>query len=318
MDMALFLVKRLAAAVLVVVVVSFIIFSCLYLAPGGPEKAILGPMSATPESLAQVRSDYGLDDPFITQYLRFLHQTLTLDFGRSFQTREDVGSGIVSRMGVTLPLALGGFIISVVLGVVGGVISAHRQGRAADKVLSAGSIAAASIPAYATAILLLFVFGVQLGWFPVSGQGEGLGDRLRHLVLPCIALGLVGSATMLRRTRVAMVAALQRDDVAFARARGVTDRAILFRYTLRHSAVILLTSCSVVLIFMIAGTAVVETAFGMNGVGGYLITAINNKDLPTVQGIATVITILVVLVNLLTDMLYATIDPRIQRGVAAQ
>jgi peptide/nickel transport system permease protein len=316
--MALFLVKRLAAAVLVVIVVSFIIFSCLYLAPGGPEQAILGPMSATPGNLAAVRREYGLDDSFITQYLRFLHSTLTLNFGRSFQTHEAVGSGIVNRLGVTLPLALGGFGISVVLGVVGGVISAGRQNTIVDKVLAAGSIAAASMPAYASAILLLFVFGVELRWFPVSGAGEGFTDRANHLVLPCIALGLVGAATMLRRTRVAMVAALERDDVAFARARGVSERAILFRYTLRHSAVILLTSASVVLIFMIAGTAVVETAFGLNGVGSYLITAINNKDLPTVQGIATVITILVVVVNLLTDMLYATIDPRIQRGVAAQ
>lgn len=318
MDMALFLVKRIAAAVLVVIVVSFIIFSCLYLAPGGPEQAILGPMSATPDSLAQVRSDYGLDDPFMVQYVRFLEGTLTLDFGRSFQTHEAVGSGIVNRLGVTLPLALGGFLISVLLGVVGGVVSAQRQGSTSDKMLSATSIAAASVPVYATAILFLYIFGVELGWFPVSGDGDGLYDRAMHLVLPCIALGLVGAATMLRRTRVAMVAALARDDVAFARARGVPERAILFRYTLRHSAVILLTSCSVVLIFMVGGTAVVETAFGMNGVGSYLITAINNKDMPTVQGIATVITIFVVVVNLVTDMLYAVVDPRIQRGVAAQ
>ena len=318
MDMALFLVKRIAAAVLVVLVVSFIIFLCLYLAPGSPEQAILGPTSATPETLAQVRAAYGLNDPFLVQYLHFLHGTLTLNFGTSFQTHESVDSSIVTRLGVTLPLALGGFVISVVLGVVGGVICAHRQDTGIDRLLSGGSIAAASVPAYATAILFLFVFGVKLGWFPVSGQGNGLSDRAMHLVLPCIALGLVGAATMLRRTRVAMVAALERDDVAFARARGVSERAILFRYTLRHSGVILLTSCSVVLIFMLAGTAVVETAFGMDGVGAYLITAINSKDLPTVQGIAIVITILVVVVNMFTDLLYAVIDPRIQRGVAAQ
>ncbi len=198
---------------------------------------------------------------------------MTLDFGQSYQTGESVSRGIATRLGVTLPLALGGFVLSVVLGVVGGVFSAHHQGRAVDKVLGAVSIGAASAPAYATAILLLFVFGVQLGWLPVSGDGDGLVDRFTHLLLPIVALGLVGAATMLRRTREAMVAALARDDVAFARARGLSNREVLFRYTLRHSAVILLTSAGVVLIFMLAGTAVVETAFGLNGVGAYLITA---------------------------------------------
>jgi peptide/nickel transport system permease protein len=313
-----FAVRRLAAAVLVIVVVSFVIFSCLYLAPGGPEQAILGPTAATPQTIAQIRAEYGLDDPFVVQYWHFLHGMFTFDFGRSYQTGESVRAGIANRLSITLPLALGGFLLSVLLGLAGGIVSAHRRGRAIDRILGAVSIAAASVPAYATAILLLYVFGVRLGWLPVAGDGQGTADRARHLVLPVVALGLVGAATILRRTRVAMVAALERDDVAFARARGVSSRHILFHYTLRHSAVILMTAASVVLIFMLAGTAVVETAFGLNGVGAYLITAINSKDLPSVQGIATVITVLVVAVNLVTDLLYAVVDPRIQRGVAPQ
>jgi peptide/nickel transport system permease protein len=306
-----FIVKRLTAAVAVVLVVSFVIFSCQYLAPGSPEQAILGPTSASPQALAQIRAQYGLDDPFLMQYWHYLQGVATFDFGRSYQTGETVAGGIATRLGVTIPLALGAFVLAVVLGVLGGAVSAYRSGRTSDKLLGAISIGAASIPAYASAILLLFVFGVQLGWLPVSGDGEGLADRAAHLVLPVVALGLVGAATMLRRTRVAMTAALERDDIAFARARGVSETAILFRYVLRHSAVILLTSAAVVLIFMLAGTAVVETAFGMNGVGSYLITAINTKDLPSVQGIASVITLFVVLTNVVTDSLYAVIDPRI-------
>lgn len=312
-----YLTRRVVASVLVVVVVSFLIFLCLYLAPGSPEQAILGPMSATPATLAEVRLKFGLNDPMLVQYWRFLRGIFTLNLGESYQSGQTVAQGIASRAAVTVPLAIGGFVVATVLGVWGGVVSAHHRGGLLDRVVGSVSIAAASTPAYAAGVVLLLVFGVELGWLPVSGDGSGLGGRAAHLVLPVITLGLVGAATVIRRTRVAMVSALERDDVAFARARGVPRREILLRYTLRHSAVIILTSASVVLIYMLAATAVVESVFGLNGVGLYLIAAINNKDLPAVQGVAVVITILVIVINLVTDLLYALIDPRIQRGAAA-
>ena len=315
--MLIFIGRRVAAAVLVILVVSFIIFCCLYLAPGGPEQAILGPTAATPAALAAIRRQFGLDKPFPVQYLHFLQGVVTLNFGRSYQTGELVGSGIVQRLAVTLPLALGGFVLSVVLGLAGGVVSAYHRGRPVDRILGAVSIGTASVPVYATAILLIFVFGVELQWFPISGGGTGPADTAWHSVLPVVSLGLVGAATMLRRTRIAVVAALARDDIAFARARGLSERDVLVHYVARHAGVTLLTAASVVLIFMVAGTAVAETAFAMDGVGSYLITAINGKDIPTVQGIATVITIFVVVINLVTDVLYAVVDPRIKKGVIA-
>jgi peptide/nickel transport system permease protein len=314
---ALFLFRRLAAAVAVVIVVSFLIFSALYLSPGGPEEAIMGPTSATPATLAQIRVEFGLNQPFLVQYFHFLGGAFTFNFGQSYQTGESVAGGILDRIGITLPLALGAVLVSVVLGLAGGIFAGYRLGRPADKAIGAGAMAFASIPVYATAILLLFVFGVQLQWFPVAGNGENPLDTARHLVLPIIALGLVGAATIMRRSRVAVAQALERDDVAFARARGVPERDILFRYVLRHAGVAILTATSVILIFMMAGTAVTETAFGLDGIGSYLITSINNKDIPSVQGVAIVITILVVLINLVTDTLYAVIDPRIKRGQAA-
>jgi peptide/nickel transport system permease protein len=229
-----------------------------------------------------------------------------------------VNAGIASRVAVTLPLAVGGFVLSTVLGVVGGVVAAQRRGRPADRIIGGLGIAAASTPAFATGVLLLLVFGVKLRWFPVSGDGSGFADRASHLVLPIITLGLLGAATILRRTRIAVATALERDDVAFARARGVSSRAILFTYVLRHAAVIILTSASVILIYMLAATAVVESVFGMNGIGLYLLNAINTKDLPAVQGVAVLITLLVVLINLATDMLYGRIDPRIQYGATTR
>lgn len=316
-DFALFVLKRVAGAVIVIVIVSLLIFSCLYLAPGGAEKAIVGPTKATPEVLEQVRVLYHLNDPFLVQYWHFLKGLPTLNFGHSFQTGQDVWSAIKERFGVTLPLGLGGFLIATIFGVGGGIIAAQKRGKPVDRGLVGSSIVAASAPAYATGFVLLYVFGVLLAWLPVSGAGNGFGNRAEHLLLPMITLGLVGAAPILRITRVAMAEALERDDVAFARARGVSARVVLFRYSLRHAAVLISTVCGIVLIYMLVGTAVVETTFSLNGVGADLIKSINDRDVPTVQGIAVVATFFVVAINLLLDLLYAVIDPRIQHGHAS-
>jgi peptide/nickel transport system permease protein len=316
--MLVYLAKRIVAAAAVVVVVSFLIFWCLYLAPGSPEQAILGPTTATPATIAQVRQEFGLNDPFIVQYWHFLRGIFSFNLGTSYQTGQTVAAGIGSRVAVTLPLALGGFVVSTILGVAGGVVAAQRRGRALDKIIGGIGIAAASTPAFATGVLLLLVFGIKLKWFPVTGDGSGFAGRADHLVLPIITLGLLGTATILRRTRNAVALALERDDVAFARARGVSPSAVLYRYVLRHAAVIIVTSASVMLIYMLAATAIVESIFGMNGIGVYLINAINTKDMPSIQGVAVLITILVVLINLGTDLLYAVIDPRIQHGASAR
>jgi peptide/nickel transport system permease protein len=316
-DLGMFAARRILGAVVVVVVVSFLIFLCLFIAPGSPEQAVLGPNKATPQALAQIRVDYHLDDPFFVQYLRFLKGLPTLDLGRSFQTGEDVRTGIVDRLGVTVPLGVGGFLVAAIVGVGGGVLAAQRRGRPLDRGLVGGSVVAASAPAYATAFLLLYVFGVQLGWLPVSGAGAGVGERFSHLLLPVITLGLVGAAPILRITRVAMVDALERDDVVFARARGVPRRTVLLRYSLRHALVLITTACGIVLIYMLVATAVVETTFDLDGVGAQLISAINKKDVPSVQGIAVVATLMVVAINVGMDLLYAVIDPRIQHGHVA-
>jgi peptide/nickel transport system permease protein len=316
-DFALFVLKRVVGAVIVIVIVSFLIFSCLYLAPGGAEKAIVGPTKATPEVLEQVRILYHLNDSFFAQYWHFLKGLPSLNFGHSFQTGQDVWSGIKERFGVTLPLGIGGFLIATVFGVGGGIIAAQKRGKPIDRSLVGTSIIAASAPAYATGFLLLYIFGILFAWLPVSGAGNGFGDRAEHLILPMITLGLVGAAPILRITRVAMAEALERDDVAFARARGVSARVVLFRYSLRHAAVLISTACGIVLIYMLVGTAVVETTFSLQGVGADLIHSINDRDVPTVQGIAVVATFFVVVINLLLDLLYAVIDPRIQHGHAS-
>lgn len=302
---------RIARVAVVLLLVSTLIFSCLYIAPGSPEEAIVGPQSATPDVLAQVRESYGLTDPIWVQYGRFLEGALQLDFGRSFHTGESVRSGIADRLAVTLPLAIGGFVLAAVIGIAGGVVAARRQGSLIDRGVVALSVITASAPTYALGMFLLYVLGIWLELFPVFSVGSGAD--INHLALPIIALALAGAAPIMRITRVAVIDAQERDDTAFARARGVPERAIFFKYTIRHAAVLIISACNVVLIFTLVGSAVIEVTFNLRGVGGYFIDSINSHDMPSVQGVALVITAFVVLTNMVADALYVAVDPRIRQ-----
>jgi peptide/nickel transport system permease protein len=302
--------RRVVRVVVVFFAVSTLIFSCLYVAPGSPEEAIVGPQSATPAVLAQVRKIYGLDAPVWVQYERFMKGVLTGDLGRSFQTGESVRTGIATRLAVTLPLAIGGFILAAILGVAGGVMASRRQGSPMDRGLIAMSVLTASAPTYATGMALLYIFGIWLGLFPVFDVSSHVDSA--HLALPVLTLALAGAAPIMRITRLAMLAAQDRDDIAFARARGINERTIFIKYALRHASVLMVSACNVVLIFTLVGTAVVEVTFNLHGIGAYLIDSINLHDVPSVQGVALVVTACVVVANMCADILYHVIDPRIR------
>lgn len=308
--------RRALAAVGVLLVVSLLVFGALYAAPGSPEEAIVGGQNASPQVLAAVRVRYGLDHSVAVQYLTFVEHAARLDFGTSFQSREPVLSGIVERLGITVPLGLAAFALAVALGIGGGVLAAVRRGTVVDRGATALSVVAASVPAYATGVLLLYVFGVVLGWLPLFGGGGGGIDRVRHLVLPVIALALTGMAPVLRLTRLGMIEALERDDVAFARARGIGRGTVLVRYALRHTLVLVTTASSIVFLHMLTAAAVVEVAFNLRGVGSFLVDAVEHQDIPVVQGTVLLIAALVLVVNLASDLLYAVIDPRISHGRA--
>jgi peptide/nickel transport system permease protein len=313
-DAARFLAKRLLAMIGVVLAVTVVAFAAVHAAPGSPEQAIVGQQNATPATLRAVRERYGLDRSLPAQYLSFLGNAVRLDFGRSYQSGQSVLSAIGERMGVTVPLGVTAFVLALFCGVAAGIVAALRRGRVVDRALVALSVVGASTPAYATGVLLLYVFGVALGWFPVFGEGEGFADRARHLVLPVVTLALVGMTPILRMTRVAMAEALERDDVVSARARGVRERAVIVRYALRHALVLVTASSSIVLLGMLTATAVVEVTFNLPGLGSFVITSVQNQDIPAVQGVVVVLALLVVAVNLITDVLLTIIDPRIQHG----
>jgi peptide/nickel transport system permease protein len=307
-----FVARRLIGLAIVLIAISFLVFSLLYIAPGSVEQILLGnSKTADPATIHAIRQQYHLDDPFFVQYLRWAEGALHLDFGVSVRTGEPVLRGITTRLGLTAELAGLAFLLTLVCGVPLGMIAAVRRRRPADRAIVFGSIVGLSAPAFASGILLLYVFAVRLGWFPVFGRGSGLWDSIHHLALPAIALSLTALGLVLKITRAAFVSELEQDYVTFAYARGIPHRRVLFGFVLRNAATPIVTAAGLVLAYMLAGSVLVEVTFALPGIGSLLIESITARDLPMVQGLAMLIAATVVLVNLVVDLLYQIIDPRL-------
>lgn len=309
-----FIVRRLLVLPLLLLIISLGIFSLLYLAPGSVEQALVGARPASPELLAAIRHEYRLDQPFYIQYWEWLKNAVQLNFGTSIQTGESVTAVIIRRMTITLFLGVYGFIVAMVCGVLLGVAAAVRRRRATDRWVSGLSVVAASAPSFASGLLLLYVFAIFLGWFPVYGEGSGFVDRFWHLTLPALALALSGMALVVKLTRTAMITSLEQDNVAFARARGLSATDILFKYALRNALIPVITAGGLLLGYMLTGAVLIEVTFALPGVGSLLVDSVSYKDVPVVQGIAMIAATIIVVVNLATDLLYLVVDPRVRLG----
>jgi peptide/nickel transport system permease protein len=310
-----FLAGRLLVMVPLLLLISIGVFSLLQLAPGSTERILLGGRPSTPEVLAAIRERYHLDDPFLVQYGRWLAGVIQLDFGTSIRAGEPVLSMIIRRLDITVFLGLFGFVIALLVGLLMGIVAALRRGSALDRLLVALSVVGVSAPAFATGILLLYLFGLVLDIFPVFGAGdEGFVDRLWHLTLPAIALALSALALIVKVTRAALIEELDKDYVAFARARGLGFGRVLFGYALRNALVSVVTASGLVLIYMLTGAVLVEVTFSLPGLGSMLVEAVQGLDIPLVQGLVIVIAVFIVVVHLVIDILYRLIDPRIRFG----
>jgi peptide/nickel transport system permease protein len=310
-SLALYVGRRLVALVVLVVVISFVVFSLLYIAPGSPEQVLLGARPSTPETIEAIREEYNLNDPFLVQYGKWARDAVRFDFGRSIRTNEPVVDGIAERFKLTLQLGGLAFLITMALGVPLGVLAAVRKRTSVDRGIVALSVVGVSAPAFATGILLLYLLAVRVAWFPVFGEGSGLVDRLRHLALPALSLALTGMGLVLKLTRTAVIGSLEQDYVTFARARGIPRRRVLAAYALRNALVPIVTAGGLLLAYMLAGTVLVEVTFALPGLGSLLVDSVRTLDVPMVQALAILIATVVVVVNLLADLVYVAIDPRI-------
>jgi peptide/nickel transport system permease protein len=313
-SLAVYVARRLATLCLLLVIVSFAIFSLLYASPGNAVDTLLGTAPRTPETVRALRSEYHLDQPFLTQYWLWAKDAARFQFGDSVQTTLPVTDEIRSRLPTSLFLGAYAFILTMLLGLGLGVLAALRRSSTIDRSIVGGSIVGLSTPAFVSGVFLLYVFSVRLRWFPVFGQGSGFIDRFWHLTLPAFSLALVTSAYVMKHTRAAMLGVLQQDYVTFARARGLSWHRVLLAYGLRNALIPVVTISGLVLAYVITGAVLVEVTFSVSGIGQLLVQSATAKDLPMLQGVALVVAVLIMLANLVADLTYAVVDPRVRVG----
>ena len=314
--LAWYVVRRLLATFLLLLVLSFLIFSLLYLAPGDIARNLLGAKAAPPEALEAVRSQYHLNEPFLAQYWRWLSGVLGGDLGTSIRTGLPVAEEIGSRAGLTLRLVIMAFVIAAAISIPVGVLAARRRGSWLDRSLVSTAVVGVSAPGFAVGLLFLFVFAVTLRWFPVYGTGEGFWGQLWHLTLPALALAFGLGALVVQLTRAAVVRELESDYVTFQRSRGLPERRVLAT-VLRNAAIPIVTSLGLTVTYLVGGTILVEVVFGLPGLGTQLQQAVLFKDFPVVQALTLLVGLIVCLVSLAVDLLYLLIDPRMLRKVVS-
>ncbi|MGY2130429.1 ABC transporter permease [Blastococcus sp. SYSU DS0617] len=312
-----YVLRRLPSLLATLFAVSLLTFLMTSLLPGDPALQILGAENATPEAIAAVRADLGLDDPLPVRYLHWIGDALTGDFGRSYRTNEPVSEAIIDRLPVTAEIGILAILIALAIAIPVGMLSAYRAGTRTDKLISSTSFGLLAVPNFMVAIFLILIFAVWLGVLPATGWVNFTDDpvqNLRSALLPALSLAVAEMAVYTRLLRTDMIGTLQQDFVTMARVKGVSNRRILFRHALRPSSFSLMTVAGVQVGAIIGGSVVIETLFALPGVGRLLLEAVLVRDLLMVQGVALVIAVSYVVVNFTVDILYSYLDPRISHG----
>ncbi|MEV4282668.1 ABC transporter permease [Actinoplanes xinjiangensis] len=310
-----FVLRRLAGVVTTVAVASVVIFGALYLAPGDPASLLAGGNQPDPAALAAIRERHHLDDPLPVQYWHWLSGLLSGDPGVSLVLREPVTALIGARIGTTMLLVAYASVLILTLGVAAGVLAAVG-GRRVDRALTVLTTVLMAAPAFVAAILLIWLFATTLSWFPVFGSGTGFADRIHHLTLPALALSGGYVAYVSRITRSEVRAELAADHVAAAQGRGLPRWTVLRRHVLRNAAPPIVAVSGVTVAGLFAATAVAEQAFGVAGLGSLLVQSAARQDLVVVQALSLLLVTVFVVVNMLVDVLNATLDPRLAKSGA--
>lgn len=304
--MAAYLIRRLVISALILLGVSFITFFLLFVLPADPVRQIAG-RSATAETVENIRHELGLDKPFIVQYGRYLGALVQGDMGRSYLQKTEVGELILSRLPATLLLMLGAIVCELVLGLTMGIVASLWRGRALDQTLMITSFVTVSAPQFVVSLLLLYVFAVKLGWFPIGGYGT-----FAHLVLPAVTLGILGSGWYSRMMRSSMIDVLRADYIRTARAKGLSRVRIVLRHALPNAILPVIAMIGIDIGVFMGGIVVVESVFGWPGIGQLAWQAIQRVDIPIIMGVTLVSACAIVLGNLLADLIAPLIDPRIK------
>ncbi|MCX4388991.1 ABC transporter permease [Micromonospora peucetia] len=329
-----FIVRRLLQLIPTLFGLSLLLFIWLRRLPGGPETAILGERG-TPEMRAAIRRNMGLDEPILVQYGRFVRRLIRLDLGTSTSTKRTVVTEFVERFPGTVELSITAMLIAVGVGIPLGYLAARRRGRMFDHLSVGGSLIGICIPVFFLAYVLKAIFAENLGWFPASGrqdptlgatrvtnffvldglmtrEWDAAADAFWHLVLPGVALASIPLAIIVRITRASVLEVLNEDFVRTAEAKGLTERTVRGRHVLRNSMLPVVTSIGLLTGGLLSGAVLTETVFAFGGIGAFIYEAISQRDYPVLMGFILIIAVVYVLVNLLVDLSYSLIDPRVR------
>lgn len=309
-----FIAKRIISVIPVLIIVSIVIFSLIHLVPGDPATAMLGDL-ATEEDIAALRIRMGLDKPLIEQYFIWIDNIFHGDFGMSVVNNETVGSLIISHIRPTISLAIYALVIAAVIAIPLGMIASRKKGSAVDHVVSVISLAGISLPSFLLGLFLMLLFSVKFRIFPVSGYkeiSEGFLEHIRSLTLPAIALGFMNAALMMRMTRASMLEVLGSDYIKMAKAKGVKEFSLLAKHAFKNTLVTLITIFGQSIVQALSGAAVVESLFAVPGLGQLMVNSIGRRDYYVIQAIVLLIAVINVVINMIIDILYGFVDPRVR------
>lgn len=308
--------KRILSLIPVMFVVSVVVFLVTYLIPGGPATALLG-LEASSDQIAALNAELGFDRPFLVQYADWFMDVLHGDWGRSYFLQQSVLEAIAEYFGPTISLAILAQIIALILSVPLGIIAAYKRGTAVDVTAVTASLLGTAIPGFLLSMFLMLFFGVYHHWFPVSryvGLDQGLLEHLRYLFVPALSLGIVQAAYITRMTRSSLLEVLYKNFIRTAREKGLKEKKVILTYALKNAAPAILTAVGQSFGSLVTGTIVTETLFNIPGIGMLTMGAINRRDIFLIQGVVLFVTLVYVLVNLVVDILYGFVDPRLQPG----
>src|SRR6266446_3910898 len=329
-----YILRRLAHTMPVLLGVATVVFLALRLIPGDPAIALAGE-KASAEQIERLREELGLNRPLAVQYVEFLSRTATLQLGRSLRTGGDIRAELVSNFAPTIELTTAALLIALAIGLPAGILAAIRRHSPIEYVTMLGSLVGISMPVFWIGLMLIYWLGAQAGWFPLSGtvsntvdipsvthfytldallsgNPTAFGDVVWHLVLPSITLSTITMAIVSRMARSSMLEVLSSDYLTTARAKGLRDQAVVLRHALKNALIPVVTVIGLQLGALLSGAVLTETVFGRVGVGRYIVTAISARDYPVVQGTVLIVAAFVVVINLIVDVMYAALDPRIR------
>lgn len=314
--MTTYIIRRIVLLLPVLLVVGIVVFTLLHLTPGDPAAVALGP-DATPEEVEDLRDRLGLNDPLPVQFASWFSGVLRLDLGESIFLDMPVTRALLDRAEPTILLTLYSLFIAIIIGIPSGILAALRERSLLDRALMVFAISGAAVPVFVLGILMILLFAVQLGWLPVGGYtniGDDFGDHVKRMLMPSVALGFASAGLLARLVRSSMLETLREDYVRTARAKGLATRTIVIRHAFRNALIPAVTVIGVLVGASLGGAVVTETVFNIPGMGRLVVQSVLRRDYPLIQGAVMLIASFYVLANLLVDVLYVLIDPRISYG----